>query len=89
MRELSSCSFRKEGREKGWAPGPEPNGSSTNDFYCSLCLLVTEHGMYARELAGSIPINGRPRELRLHANPVGRTMIQVDGVTVYDKWPIV
>jgi hypothetical protein len=48
--------------------------------------------MFARELAGSIPINGRPRELRVQANPVGRvgrTLIQVDGVTVYNKWPIV
>jgi hypothetical protein len=45
--------------------------------------------MFARELAGSIPINGKPRELRVQANPVGRTVIQVDGVTVYDKWPIV
>ena len=45
--------------------------------------------MFARELAGSIPINGRLRELRVQANPVGRTVIQVDGVTVYNKRPIV
>jgi hypothetical protein len=93
MRELSSCAFRKEGREKGWAPGPEPNGSEHQRcLLSSLPTSETQHGMFARELAGSIPINGRPRELRVQANPVGRvgrTLIQVDGVTVYNKWPIV
>jgi hypothetical protein len=72
--------FQEGDREKGWAPGPEPNGSEHQPcLWSSLPASETQPGMFARELAGSIPINGRPRQLRLQANPVGRNLIQVDG----------
>lgn len=76
--------------KKGGHPALSPTVRSTNDVYCPLCLLVKlSMPCLLGNLPAVFPINGRPRELRLHANPVGRTMIQVDGVTVYDKWPIV
>ena len=45
--------------------------------------------MFVHQFAGSVLINGQPRRLNINGNPVGRTVIQVDGVTVYDKKPFV
>ena len=75
--------------KKGGHPALSPTVQHQRCLLPSLPTSETQHRMFARELAGSIPINGRSRELRVQANPVGRTVIQVDGVTVYNKRPIV
>jgi hypothetical protein len=41
--------------------------------------------MVDHQFAGSVPINGRPRKLNIKGNPMDRTVVQVDGVTVYDE----
>jgi|307.fasta_scaffold202449_2 hypothetical protein len=38
---------------------------------------------------GSVLVNGKSRQVIIHGNPIGRTVIQVDGMTVYDKTPII
>lgn len=45
--------------------------------------------MFSKILTGSVPVNGNLRKFRVQGNPAGRTVIQVDGVTVYNKWPLV
>jgi hypothetical protein len=45
--------------------------------------------MFDHQFAGSVLIPGQPRKLNINGNPMGRTVIQVDGVTVYDKKPFV
>lgn len=41
------------------------------------------------QFAGTVDVNGRPCRLQIDGNPLGRTVIQVDGVTAYDKKPFV
>jgi len=38
---------------------------------------------------GSVLVNGKARQVLIDGNPFGRTVIQVDGVTVYDKKPTI
>lgn len=38
---------------------------------------------------GSVVLNGKSHNVLIDGNPIGRTVIQVDGVTVYDKKPII
>lgn len=45
--------------------------------------------MLQQKFAGSVLVNGSERRLAIDGNPLGRTSIQVDGVTVYDKKPFV
>jgi hypothetical protein len=35
---------------------------------------------------GNIQVNGFNRQIQTQGNPLGRVMIQVDGITVYNKW---
>jgi hypothetical protein len=43
--------------------------------------------MFDHRFAGSVLVNGQPRKLNINGNPMGRTVIQVDGATVYDEKP--
>jgi hypothetical protein len=43
--------------------------------------------MFDHQFTGSVLVNGQPRKLNINGNPMGRTVIQVDGVTVYDEKP--
>jgi hypothetical protein len=45
--------------------------------------------MFDHQFAGSVLVNGQPRKLNINGNPMGRTVIQVDGATVYDEKPFV
>ena len=45
--------------------------------------------MLKKNYAGSILVNGSERKIEVSGNPVGRTTIQLDGITVYDKTPFV
>jgi hypothetical protein len=47
-----------------------------------ICLM-------AKQFAGTVAVNGSERHLQIDGNPIGRTVIQVDGVTAYDKKPFV
>jgi hypothetical protein len=48
------------------------------------------HGaMFNHRFTGSVLVNGSPRQVNIQGNPLGRTVIQVDGSTVYDKKPFV
>jgi hypothetical protein len=48
---------------------------------------VGEHNfiMVDHQFAGTVLINGQPRKLDIRGNPMDRTVVQVDGVTVYDE----
>jgi hypothetical protein len=37
---------------------------------------------------GSVLVNGSTRQITTDGNPLGRIVVQVDGVTVYDKWQL-
>jgi hypothetical protein len=43
----------------------------------------------AKQFAGNVMINGSQRQLRVESYPMGRTVVQVDGATTYDKKPFV
>jgi hypothetical protein len=43
----------------------------------------------AKKLIGSVLANGKSHQVLIEGNPIGRTVIQVDGVTVYDKAPVI
>jgi hypothetical protein len=43
----------------------------------------------AKQFAGTVLVNGNARRLRIESNPMGRTVIQVDGATVYDEKPFI
>jgi hypothetical protein len=65
-------------------------------WWCAVGNVVTraevaDHDliMLDYQFAGSVLISGQPRRLNINGNPMGRTVIQVDGVTVYDKKPFV
>ena len=67
-------------------------GTSTSRWWCALGNVATrerveDHDliMFDHQFAGSVLINGQPRRLNINDNPMGRTIIQVDGVTVYDE----
>ena len=45
--------------------------------------------MFNHRYTGSILVNGSPRQVNIAGNPLGRTVIQVDGATVYDKKPFI
>jgi hypothetical protein len=45
--------------------------------------------MAQRQFAGTVLVNGSERRIDIHGNPLGRTVIQVDGVTAYDRKPFV
>jgi hypothetical protein len=40
-----------------------------------------------RQRGATVLVNGSERKLRVQGNPTGRTIIQVDGNTVYNKFP--
>jgi hypothetical protein len=42
-----------------------------------------------QRLKGSVLVNGKSHQVLIDGNPFGRTVIQVDGVTVYDKKPTI
>src|SRR5215831_18382198 len=43
-----------------------------------------------KRLMGSVRVNGKTHQVLIDGNgPIGRTVIQVDGVTVYDKTPVI
>jgi hypothetical protein len=43
--------------------------------------------MFDHRFAGIVLVNGQPRKLNINGNLMGRTVIQVDGATVYDEKP--
>ena len=43
--------------------------------------------MFDHRFAGVVVVNGQPRQVNINGNPMGRTVIQVDRTTVYDKKP--
>jgi hypothetical protein len=45
--------------------------------------------MFTHRYTGSVVVNGSPRQVDIEGNPLGRTLIQVDGSTVYDKKPFI
>lgn len=45
--------------------------------------------MAQKQFAGTVLVNGSERRLKIDSNPLGRTVIQVDGATTYDKKPFV
>jgi len=45
--------------------------------------------MFHHRFVGSAAVNGSERRVAIAGSPVGRTVIQVDGVTVYDKKPFI
>lgn len=45
--------------------------------------------MFTHRFAGSVVINGKPRQVNVEGSPLGRTAIQVDGMTAYDKKPFI
>jgi hypothetical protein len=45
--------------------------------------------MAQKQFAGTVLVNGSERRLQIDGNPLGRTVVQVDGVTAYDKKPFV
>jgi hypothetical protein len=45
--------------------------------------------MSQKQFAGTVVVNSSQRRLQIDGNPLGRTVIQVDGVTAYDKKPFV
>ncbi len=45
--------------------------------------------MSNHRFTGSVLVLGSSRQLNIQGNPLGRTVIQVDGATVYDKKPFI
>lgn len=45
--------------------------------------------MAQRHFSGTVVVNGGERRLEIERSPLGHTVIQVDGVTIYDKKPFV
>ena len=45
--------------------------------------------MFNHHFTGSILVAGTSRQLNIQGNPLGRTVIEVDGATVYDKKPFI
>jgi hypothetical protein len=45
--------------------------------------------MFNHRFTGSVLVAGSSRQLNIEGNPLGRTVIQVDGATVYDKKPFI
>ena len=45
--------------------------------------------MFHHRFSGSVLVNGSPRQVNIEGNPMGRTVIKVDGATVYDKKPFI
>ena len=43
----------------------------------------------AKRLIGNVLANGQSHQVLIEGTPIGRTVIQVDGVTVYDKAPVI
>lgn len=43
----------------------------------------------AKRLVGTVLTNGKSHQVLIEGTPIGRTVIQVDGVTVYDKAPVI
>jgi hypothetical protein len=41
------------------------------------------------KLTGSVLVNGKSHRVVIEGNPIGRSVIQVDGVTVYDRSPVI
>jgi hypothetical protein len=45
--------------------------------------------MFHHRFSGSVLVAGSSRQLNIQGNPLGRTVIEVDGATVYDKKPFI
>src|SRR5258708_39439981 len=45
--------------------------------------------MLQNDFAGTVVVNGSERRLEVSGNPLGRTIVRLDGGTIYDKKPFI
>ena len=45
--------------------------------------------MLQNDFAGTVVVNGSERRLEVSGNPLGRTIVRLDGITIYDKKPFI